>query len=283
MDKERIAVVTGATNGIGKETALGLARAGTRLILVGRNAEKGSRVVAELAEKSGNGNIEFLTADLSSQAEIRRLSDELHRKLTRIDILVNNAGGFFDKRLTTADGLEMTFAFNHLGYFLLTNLLLDLVKKSGQGARIVNVSSRAHASGRIDFDDLQAEKKYSGWGAYANSKFANVLFTFALARRLKGTGITANCLHPGFVNSGFGGGTGFMAVVLQASKIFAISPVKGAETSLYLALDSEVEGETGGYYGKKKFETPQKAAYDIALQDRLWEESERLTKLAPTG
>src|SRR5215211_2533409 len=192
----RVCLITGATSGIGKATAMGLANMGASVVMVGRDRGRGEAVMAEIKEKSGNTSVDLMLADLSSQEEIRRLADVFKEAYPRLDVLINNAGVFRSKRITTADGIEMTFAVNHLAYFLLTNLLLDLLKQSAP-SRIINVSSAAQFYGKFEFDNLQGERKYGGVAAYNNSKLANVLFTRELARRLDGTKVTANCLHPG--------------------------------------------------------------------------------------
>src|SRR5919202_4606855 len=198
----RICLVTGATSGIGKATALGLARLGATLVLVTRDPQRGATTVAEIKQQTGNDALDFLTADLTSQQSIRRLADEFKRKYQHLHVLVNNAGGVFPRTLTV-DGLEKTFALNHLAYFLLTELLLDVLKASAPG-RIVSVSSEAERGGKINFDDLQSYRKYNAMRAYSQSKLANVIWTYELARRLEGTGVTANCLHPGAVATSFG-------------------------------------------------------------------------------
>src|SRR5258707_9803495 len=198
----KICLITGATNGIGKETALGLARLGATVIVVGRSRDLGAATVAEIKQKSGNSNVESMTADLSSMAEVRRLAKEFKAKYNALHVLVNNAGAIFLSRQLSPDGYEMTFALNHLSYFLLTNLLLDLIKASAP-ARIVNVSSDSHERAHINFDDLQSTKGYTGIGAYGQSKLANIMFTYELARRLSETGVTVNAVHPGFVRSRF--------------------------------------------------------------------------------
>ncbi|MBD0354155.1 MAG: SDR family NAD(P)-dependent oxidoreductase, partial [Rubrobacteraceae bacterium] len=214
---EKVCLITGATSGIGKATAMGLANMGASVVMVGRDRGKGEAVMAETKEKSGNASVDLMLADVSSQEEIRRLADEFKEAYPLLDVLINNAGVFRSKRLTTADGIEMTFAVNHLAYFLLTNLLLDVLKASAP-SRIVNVSSGEQRNGSIDFDDLQGEKGYKGAKAYSQSKLATVLFTYELARRLEGTGVTANCLHPGVVGTNFGSGvsgvSGFMVRAL---------------------------------------------------------------------
>jgi NAD(P)-dependent dehydrogenase (short-subunit alcohol dehydrogenase family) len=275
--KDKTVLITGATAGIGKETARGLAKTGARVVLVGRNQAKGEAVVEELKRATNNENIDLLMADLFSMAEIRRLADEFKSKYNRLDVLVNNAGAVFDKRETTVDGLEKTFALNHISYFLLTNLLLDLIKASAP-ARIVSVSSMAHQYGRIDFDNLQGERSFSAMSIYANSKLMNILFTYELARRLDGTGVTANCLHPGGVASDFGNNLGgfYKIVVWLFKNTFAISSAKGAETSVFLATSPEVEGVTGKYFDNKKVIASSKISYDETSQRRLWEMSEQI-------
>jgi NAD(P)-dependent dehydrogenase (short-subunit alcohol dehydrogenase family) len=206
--KDKTVLITGATNGIGKAAALELAKEGTTVVIVGRDKTKTEAVATELRSASGNKNVEYLLADLSSQASVHKLADDFKTKYSRLEVLINNAGGFFDTRKTTVDGLEYTFAFNHLGYFLLTHLLLDVLKASTP-ARIINVSSSAQGLARLDLNDLQSEKSYDrGLAAYNMSKLANVMFTYELAKRLKGTGVTVNTLHPGVVWTGFAKGAG---------------------------------------------------------------------------
>jgi retinol dehydrogenase 14 len=274
-------LVTGATNGIGKVTALELARQGANISIVARNEAKGKATLGEIGNATGNANLELLVGDLSSMNDVRRVAQEFKAKHTKLHVLVNNAGGVFDTRQTTADGLEYTFAFNHLAYFLLTNLLLDTLKASAP-SRIVNVSSAAQANGKIDFDDLMGEKRYSGFGAYSASKLANVMFTYALARKLSGTGVTVNALHPGMVATGFGSNSqsGLWRAVMPLVKLFGLSPDKGAQTTVYLASSGEVEGVTGQYFDKKKAVPSSAASQDEAAQERLWVESARLVGLA---
>jgi NAD(P)-dependent dehydrogenase (short-subunit alcohol dehydrogenase family) len=277
--KEKVFLITGATAGIGKETARGIARTGARVVIIGRNKEKCEQVLEEIRLTTGNQNLDSLVADLFSIAEIRRAADEFKSKYDRLDVLVNNAGAIFDKRETTVDGLEKTFALNHISYFLLTNLLLDTIKQSTP-ARIVSVSSIAHQfAGKIDFDDLQFERKgYSSMTAYGQSKLMNILFTYELARRLKGTNVTANCLHPGGVASNFADNTGGLLKLAAwfFKNTFAISSEKGAETSVYLAASPEVEGISGKYFDNKKQKLSSKISYDESLQKRLWEKSEEI-------
>jgi NAD(P)-dependent dehydrogenase (short-subunit alcohol dehydrogenase family) len=273
-------LVTGATNGIGKIAALELARQGAHVALVARNQAKGEAVLAEIRKATGNTNLELYLADLSSMAEIRKLASEFKAKHASLDVLINNAGAYYNERKLSADGLEMTFALNHIAYFLLTNLLLDTLKAAPK-ARVVSVSSAAHLSGKIKFDNLQGEKKFNGWQAYSDSKLENVLFTIELARRLEGSNVTANCLHPGFVKTAFGSGnTGFIASLLSvAQNLVAITPEAGADTIIYLASSSDVEGVTGKYFEKRKVKASSPASLDQSTQKKLWDVSAKLTGL----
>jgi NAD(P)-dependent dehydrogenase (short-subunit alcohol dehydrogenase family) len=233
-----------------------------------------------IREQTGATSVEYRIADLSSQAEIRRLAQEVKSSIPRIDVLVNNAGGLYLKRQETGDGLEMTFALNHLAYFLLTNLLLDIIKASAP-ARIVSVASEAHQGGRINFDDLQGKTKYSPWRAYQQSKLANVLFTRQLARRLQGTGVTANALHPGYVKTEIFRAEGFAGWLLRrAADLFAITPEQGAQTSVYLATSPEVEDVSGQYFARQEPVASSPESQDEAAASRLWQVSEELTGLA---
>ncbi len=275
-------LITGATNGIGKAAALEIAKQGAKVIIVGRDKTKTENVANELRKASGNNSIEFMLADLSSQADIHKLANDFKAKHSHLDILINNAGGVFDKRQTTVDGLEYTFAFNHLGYFLLTNLLLDLLKASSP-SRIVNVSSSAEAMGKINFDDLQSEKKYSGFPVYCSSKLANVMFTYEFAKRLAGTGVTVNALHPGRVKTGFGDNSqtlGMRLLIGAIKNLGALSPEQGADTVIYLATSPEVESVTGKYFIKRKAQKTNSQSYDDNANKRLWDDSARLVKLA---
>lgn len=281
----KVVLITGATNGIGKAAALELAKMGATLVLVGRKPAKTQETVADIKAKSGNANVEYLLADLSSMAEVRKLADAFKSKHARLDVLINNAGGLFAAREETVDGYEMTFGFNHLSYFLLTNLLLDTLKASAP-SRIVNVSSDAHNMGSMNFADLQSENGYSmgGWRAYGQSKLANVLFTYELARRLTGTGVTANVLHPGFVATGFGRNRpGLMDLGMRVAHLFAITPEQGAETIVKLAAAPEVEGVTGKYWDKGRAVGSSKKSYDLEAAQRLWKVSEELTGLHETA
>ncbi|HEX8684659.1 MAG TPA: SDR family oxidoreductase [Ardenticatenaceae bacterium] len=276
----KVCMVTGATAGIGKETAKELARLGATVVIVGRSEEKSRATVTELRQQSGNASIEYILADLSVQEQIRQLAETFKSRHQRLDVLVNNAGAVMMSRQESKEGIEMTFALNHLNYFLLTMLLLDVLKASAP-SRVINVSSGAHLAGRINFDDPQFARGYSGWRAYAQSKFANVLFTYELARRLEGTGVTANALHPGFVASNFiATNNGRWArLVRPIVQLAAISVAQGAETSTYLASSPEVEGVTGKYFEKKRAIASSGASYNEEVARRLWELSEQMTGL----
>ena len=272
----KLCLITGATDGIGKETAKCLAGFNARLILVGCDQSKGESVRNELMVQTGNDQIDIMTADLSNMNAIQKLSAEIHKKYNKLNVLINNAGAFFSKREITDDGFEKTFALNHLGYFLLTKLLLDLIKKSTD-ARIVNVSSQAHAGSTINFDDLQGEKDFSGWNVYKQSKLMNILFTYKLAVLLKDTKITVNTLHPGFVRSRFGeNNDGMVGIGLKlAKKIGAISIKQGAKTSVFLASSPTVKSVTGKYFVKCKPEKSSAASYNKSNIDRLWKTTEQ--------
>jgi NAD(P)-dependent dehydrogenase (short-subunit alcohol dehydrogenase family) len=278
----QVCLVTGATSGIGLVTVREFAQRGADVVLVGRNPAKTDAVVAQLLAETGNPRIEALLADLSSQEQIRRLASQFRERHNRLDILVNNAGAMWLKRELTVDGLEMTFAVNHLAYFLLTHLLLDTLKASTP-ARIVNVSSAAHGKATIDFDNLMGERGYRGWQQYCRSKLMNLLFTYELDRRLAGTGVTVNALHPGWVSTGFGAKNGWRGRVLQlAARCFAISSEKGARTILYLASSPEVAGVSGRYFVWEKAVPSSPASYDEETAQRLWQGSLQLTGLSPS-
>jgi retinol dehydrogenase 12 len=276
----KICLITGGTNGIGKATAQALAQMGATVVIVGRNAPKTAQLVEEIRAASGNENVDSLLADLSSQQEIRRLANEFKSKYSRLHVLLNNAGAFFVKRQLSVDGIEMTFALNHLAYFLLTNLLLDTIKASAP-ARIINVSSDAHTAGKIEFDNLQGERAFSP-RAYGNSKLANILFTTELARRLDGTGVTVNALHPGLVSTGFAKNNGriIAGLISLFMPLVARSPVQGAETSIYLASSPSVEGITGKYFQDSHVVTPAPQARDMEVAGKLWDASAEMVHLA---
>lgn len=271
-------VVTGATDGIGKVAAKELAKMGASVTIVGRNAAKGEAVVTELRKAAGHERVGFVQADLESQWGVRAAAGAIKGRGKRLDVLLNNAGAMFQKRELTADGIERTFALNHLGYFLLTHELLDLLKASAP-SRVVNVASAAHQGAKLDVTDLQNEKRYSGWVAYGQSKLANICYTYELARRLEGSGVTANCLHPGFVASRFGDNNGgwLKFAIGLAKSVAAISEEDGAKTSVYLASSPEVAGVNGKYFDKCKAISSSSVSYDTDVARELWRQSERLT------
>ena len=273
-------LVTGGTGGIGKATAIGLARLGARVGIVGRDATRAEAAASDIRSTSGNPAVDVFTADLSSQAEVRRLAAEVLEAYPRLDVLVNNVGGYWAHRHVTADGLEHTFALNHLAPFLLTNLLLERLEASAP-ARVVTVSSGAQSMGRIDFDDLQGAQKYSGQQAYNQSKLANVMFTYELARRLDGTGVTATVLHPGVTRTDFGAEdqAAYFAWMSGLSKPFMKTPARGAETPIFLASSPEVEGVTGRYFANRKPKESNKRSYDVEAAARLWRVSADLVGL----
>src|SRR6266849_3169321 len=277
----KICLVTGANSGIGKATALALAQMGATVVMVCRDRARGEEAKSEITTKSKNNAVDLLQADLSSQQSIRQLVENFQHHYTHLHVLINNAGASFPgRRRETVDGLEMKFAVNYLAPFLLTNLLLDVLKASAP-ARIVNVSSDAQASGYIQMDDLQAEKLYRPMRTYPQAKLAVVLFTYELARRLQGTGVTANCLHPGFVATHIGQRDVGPAVRLLVKLIgsFGTSPEEGAKTSIYLASSAEVEGVTGQYFVKSIPKRSAAISYDESLQRQLWEQSAKLVNL----
>jgi NAD(P)-dependent dehydrogenase (short-subunit alcohol dehydrogenase family) len=281
----KVCIVTGANSGIGKATALGLAQMGATVVMVCRNQSKGEEAQNEIKEKSENDAIDLMLADLSSQESIRQLAENFQQHYQQLHVLINNAGVANLTRRETVDGLEMTFVVNYLAPFLLTNLLLDKLKASTP-SRIVNVSSESHQSGYIKMDDLELEKGYRLMRAYGQSKLALVLFTYELARRLQGAGVTANCLHPGFVATNIGqngvGSVGRSIVKLIFSRL-GISPEEGAKTSIYLASSPEIEGITGKYFIKSIPVRSAPISYDETLQRQLWEESAKLVNLHDVG
>jgi NAD(P)-dependent dehydrogenase (short-subunit alcohol dehydrogenase family) len=263
-------LVTGATNGIGYVAARELARKGAQTVLVSRSAEKCSQSVESIKKETGNPQVEFIVADLSTNAGVQETAHEFKKRHTRLDVLLNNAGAMFMSRQVSKDGIEMTIALNHLNYFHLTILLLDVLKATGS-SRIVNVSSDAHRGGKINFDDIQLEKGYSGMKAYSQSKLANVLFTYELARKLEGTKVTANALHPGFVDTGFGKNNGgLIKFGMSLLKPIQRKPDVGAQTSIYLASSPEVEGVSGKYFADSKAVESDPASYDRGTAEKLW-------------
>lgn len=270
----RVCLVTGATGGIGYETALGLARRGARVGLVGRDAARLAGCAERIRAAAPEARIDTYRADLSSQAEIRRVAGEIRAACPRLHVLVNNAGAIFDRRETTADGFERTWALDHLGYVLLTLELLDTLAgtaESGGRPRIVNVASAAHYRGHIDFGDLGSARSFRAMRAYSQAKLGNVLFTYALARRIAGRGITANCLHPGVVDTGFAKNTGgLFGTAWNLVRPFLISPERGARTSLHVATSPELDGVTGRYFSDRKEKVSSSESRDEAVQERLW-------------
>lgn len=275
-------VITGANQGIGKASAVALGAMGARLVLVCRNEEKARAAIVDI-EKAGAKDVSLIVGDMASQKEIRRVASEIQKKVDKLDVLLNNAGVLVPQRRTTVDGIEETFAINHLGYFLLTKLLRDLLEKSGN-SRIVNVSSEAHRRGKMNFDDLQFERtSYSAMAAYSQSKLANILFTKELARKLAGTKVTANCLHPGVIASGFGHTYGgLFSFILTLGRPFLASTEDGAKTQVHLCSSPDVEGITGEYWDKCKIARPTRAAQNEGDAKRLWELSEDLVAKSAT-
>ena len=273
-------VITGGNSGIGLETAVALARAGARVLVTARDRARGEAAVADIRARSGNDRVEVVVFDLASLASVRQGAADILARCERIDVLVNNAGLVLTHRRETADGFEATFGTNHLGPFLLTELLLDRIKASAP-ARIVNVASTAHKGARrgLDFDDLQSTRGYVGMRAYSKSKLANIYFTTELARRLEGTGVDVNCLHPGTVASGFardGDTSGVFAFGIKVIKPFVLTSEQGARTSIYVASAPELSGVSGRYFVRRKPHTPSKAARDDEAAARLWKVSEEL-------
>jgi len=269
-------MITGANSGIGKATAMAIAGMGADVVMVCRDRGRGEQAKRDITAQ-GNGGVELLIADLSSQEQIRRVAAELLSEERPLHVLVNNAGVTLNDRSETEDGIEATFAINHLGPFLLTNLLLDALKESAP-SRVVTVSSAAHKFGGLDFDDINSQQKYGGMRVYGKSKLANILFTAELARRLEGTGVTANAAHPGPVASNFGrNNDGPMRVMVKMMAPFMRSPARGAESSIYLATSPDVEGVTGKYFFNSKETQPSKAARNDADARRLWQVSEEMT------
>ncbi len=286
--KGKTVVVTGGNSGIGFETAADLASMGARVLVTARHADKGRGAVSAITQRiGGDAQVQLVVFDLADLASVRQGAAEILELAPRLDVLVNNAGVVLSERAETVDGYEATLATNHLGPFLLTNLLLDRMKGSAP-SRIVNVASSAHSAARhgMRFDDLQSEKRYRGMRVYGQSKLANILFTLELARRLEGSAVTANSLHPGTVRTGYGGDgdtRGFLAFGIKIASPFFLSPAKGARTSVYLASSPEVEGISGQYFVKCKPKRPRPWAQDPEAARRLWQVSEELVGLAPAG
>jgi NAD(P)-dependent dehydrogenase (short-subunit alcohol dehydrogenase family) len=270
----KVCIVTGANTGIGKETALGLAKLGAAVVMLCRDRVRGEEALRDIKKKGGNDNVELMLCDLSSQRSIKQFATIFAQRHDRLHVLVNNAGVVLRGHSMTEDGVESTFAINHLGYFLLTNLLLDLLKRSAP-SRIVNVSSAAHKYGKLDVNAWPSGRDYATFGAYSNSKLANVLFTRELAERLTGTGVTANCLHPGGVGTNlFRGLPKFLQTLI---KLVAISPERGARTSIYLASSPDVEGISGKYFARCRQQQSSEASRNKEAAKRLWDLSAEIT------
>jgi NAD(P)-dependent dehydrogenase (short-subunit alcohol dehydrogenase family) len=282
----KVVVITGGNTGIGKEAAVGLASLGARVVVTSRNEERGRSARKQIADRSGNDSVEVMSLDLASFRSIRSFAADVLDRFDHVDVLVNNAGLILHHRAETQEGFEETFGVNHLGHFLLTDLLLERLRASAP-ARVVVVSSTAHKSARqgLDFDDLQAEHKYRWAQAYSKSKLANIYFARELSRRLDGSGVTVNALHPGFVRSEFGRGGDLGGIygwgIKYLASPFAISPEKGARTSIYLASSPEVEDVSGGYFYKCKPTAPSTVAQDDDAAGRLWDASEKLVASVP--
>jgi NAD(P)-dependent dehydrogenase (short-subunit alcohol dehydrogenase family) len=283
---DKTILITGGNTGIGKEAAAGLASLGAQVVITSRNEERGRSARQEIAARSGNNSVDVMALDLASFRSIRSFTADVLDRFDRLDVLVDNAGLILRRRTETEDGFEATFGINHLGHFLLTDLLLDRLRASAP-SRVVVVASSAHKGARqgLDFDDLQSIRKYRWMEAYSKSKLANIYFARELARRLDGTGVTVNALHPGFVRSDFGRGGDLGGLYGWGIKYlagpFAISPERGARTTIYLASSPEVGGVTGGYFYKCKPAVPSRVAQDDAATRRLWDVSEQLVASVP--
>jgi NAD(P)-dependent dehydrogenase (short-subunit alcohol dehydrogenase family) len=275
---QKVVVMTGASSGIGEVAADRLAAKGARIVFVARDRSRGEETLKHLQAIAPDAEHKAHYADLTRVAEMKRVAAAIAESEPEIDILLNNAGALFNARKVTEDGLEMTFALNHMAYFVLTNLLRP---RLAAGARIVSTASDAHKGAQLDFSDLQSDRNYSGFGAYGRSKLCNILFTRELARHLKDAGVTANCLHPGFVATRFGDQSGgVMSLAVRAAKNFAITPEQGAQTIVYLASSPEVVGITGGYFYKCRRATPTREAQNDDDARRLWEASARIAGIA---
>ena len=278
QNQEKVMIVTGATGGIGLITARELAASGARVVLVGRSQQRLDNAVALITKQTPHALLDTIQADLSVQAQVIAAANTIKQRYDHIDVLINNAGAFYSQREISVDGIEMTWALNHMAPFILTTNVLDLLRASASD-RVITVSSIAHQRATIDFADLEGKKQYSPMKAYGQSKLANILFTYELARQLKDSHVTANALHPGFVATGFAqNNSGWLARLFAALHVFAITPERGAETSVFLAQDTSIEGTTGGYFEKCKPVPSSKLSYDVPTQHRLWELSQQRVK-----
>jgi NAD(P)-dependent dehydrogenase (short-subunit alcohol dehydrogenase family) len=276
--QNKICLITGATSGIGQAAALSLAKLGATVIVAGRDETRCQKTLTKIRNETGNSNVDYLLADLSIQAQVRKLAEDFKSRYTRLDVLVNNAGAIFFLRRHSANGVEMTFALNHLAYFLLTNLLLDTLKASAP-ARIVNVASNSHLGEHLDFDNLELKRGYWAVRAYGRSKLANLYFTYELSRRLQGTGVTANAMHPGFVRTNMGANNGWLVrLFLPLVYLRSLTPAEGARTVVYLASSPEVEGVTGKYFVREREVASDPVSYDESAAKRLWDVSEKMTR-----
>ena len=268
-------IITGATDGIGKQSAIELAKLGYNVGIIGRNEEKGNSVINQIAVSSGNDSVEFFRADLSLINNLNDLVSSIRQKYDSVDILINNAGAYFENYIETSENLEMTFSLNHLSYFQLTMILMDMIIAESPG-RVINVSSNAHFRAKLDLNNIQMKNNYKGWTAYCNSKLMNILFTYELHKRFKETGITFNALHPGFVDTNFGNNNkGLGKVILDiGKKLIAINAVQGAMTMTYLASSEEVEGISGKFFNKSKLVTSSRFSYSDKNQRKLWHYSQ---------
>jgi NAD(P)-dependent dehydrogenase (short-subunit alcohol dehydrogenase family) len=278
--KNKVCLITGATSGIGQATAMALAQKGARVIVAGRDEERCQNTVAHIQQETQNFHVDYLVGDLSVQAQIHQMAAEFKSRYERLDVLVNNAAAIFFFRRVSADGVEMNFAVNHLAYFLLTNLLLDTIKASAP-ARIVNVASNSHYGKHLDFDNLQLKRGYNPMRAYGRSKLCNLYFTYELARRLEGTGVTVNAMHPGFVRTNMAANNGWLVkLFLPLVHRNSLSPEQGASTAVYLASSPDVEGVTGKFFVREKEKKSDPVSYDESAARRLWEVSEEITGLS---
>jgi NAD(P)-dependent dehydrogenase (short-subunit alcohol dehydrogenase family) len=277
--QNKICLITGATNGIGQAAAKGIANLGASVVIVGRDEARTQATVARIKSETGNSNIDYLLADLSVQAQVRALAAEFKSRYERLDVLVNNAAAIFFRRQLSADGIEMNFAVNHLAYFLLTNLLLDTLKASAP-ARIVNMASNSHFGQHLDFEDLELRRGYWAGTAYGRSKLANLYFTYELARRLDGTGVTVNAMHPGFVRTNMAANNGpLVRLFLPLVHRNSLTPEQGASTAVYLASSPDVETVTGKYFVREREVDSDPVSYDEAAAKSLWQVSEGMTGL----
>ncbi len=277
----KVCIITGANSGIGKASARRLAKMGANVVMVCRDKVKGETAMAEVRSESGNSAVELMVADLSSLDSVRRLAAEFRQRFQSLHVLDNSAGVILGRCVLTVDGIESTFAIGYLSHFLLTNLLLDRLKTSAP-SRVINVTSDAHFGGHVDFDSMRCEKPYRASRSYSQTKLAQVLFTYELARILKGTGVTVNCVHPGAVRTNWGssGGRAF-ALMMKVVRPLLASPEKGADGPVYLASSPNVERVTGKFFSKTREAQSSKESYDQGIGERLWEISAEMTKLGP--